>query len=73
MLWEMINWGSRVYEAFDSIDPELHYVTDKKTGKKSVDVRLVPAPRRANARLHGVVRGWQRTTSGRLDRTTARK
>eukprot|EP01046_Picozoa_sp_COSAG06_P017243 COSAG06_NODE_1163_length_10454_cov_16.507677_11_plen_501_part_00 len=43
MLWEMIDWGARVYEAFDSIDPELHYVTDKKTGKKSVDVRLVPA------------------------------
>eukprot|EP01046_Picozoa_sp_COSAG06_P036648 COSAG06_NODE_4061_length_4614_cov_54.126247_2_plen_213_part_01 len=39
----MINWGSRVYEAFDSIDPELHYVTDKKTGKKSANVQLVPA------------------------------
>jgi serine/threonine protein kinase len=30
MLWEMLAGGSRVYEAFDSIDPELHYVTDKK-------------------------------------------
>eukprot|EP01046_Picozoa_sp_COSAG06_P018819 COSAG06_NODE_1321_length_9872_cov_11.153177_2_plen_302_part_00 len=39
----MIDWGSRVYEAFKSIDPELHYVTDKKTGKKSANVELVPA------------------------------
>ena len=39
----MIDWGSRVYEVFDSIDPELHYVTDKKTGKKSANVQLVPA------------------------------
>eukprot|EP01046_Picozoa_sp_COSAG06_P000396 COSAG06_NODE_11_length_35482_cov_68.929888_9_plen_442_part_00 len=44
MLWEMFaRRGLRIYEAFNSIDPELHYVVNAATGKKSANVQLVPA------------------------------